>query len=322
MAGNYCVTAAGQTKAKINVSNVFELSLPEPCAVAPTGAITIGDTTTALVFSGASAVGISDLLDGRRKLQISALPSPILSGLQGQAFVVSQSICWGCVVSSFSTEEENFFAILADALPANLPSGESAELYFGYFCANLPINTNPTKNCLLSVEYSPIRQMGTQVKSLTFLVDYVAQVFSTGCTEEDLRRRMYSLNAQPSNDAGYSPAMQAGEDDLIQELRYQLAEKNLTEDDIPATATLRAAHELYAASQMFRISAPETYSELQTQAKHAVEVALRNIWLDTNHDGKIDEKTQNLDGPRGRDMSFGTRRRFGGDFVYFHRRYH
>lgn len=322
MAGNYCVQAAGQTKARVGVENVFELVLPEPVTTAPTGTITIGGTTTALVFSGCAAVEVQELIDGRRVLVLSSDPSPRLSGTQGQAWLVSSSIQWGCTVQSFAKSGQSYRAQLADPLPADIPSGERCYLYFGYWCAALPVQAHGVRNCLLSVEYAPVRQLGQQVRSLSYLVDYVAQVFSTGLTEEDLRRRMYTLNAAPSNDAGYSPAMQAGEDDLIQELRYQLAEKNLTEDDVPATSTLRTAHELYAASQMFRVSAPDTYAELQAQAKHAVEVALRNIWLDANRDGAPDEEPQNLDGPRGRDLSFGRRRRFGVSGVLFDRRYH
>lgn len=322
MAGNYCVTAAGQTKAKVGESNVFELSLPEPVATAPSGSITLGDTTTQLSFAGCSPVAVSSLIDGRRRLALGGEPSPMLSGTQGQAWVVSASICWGCVVQAYSKQGSVYYAHLADPLPAELPSGETCYLYLGYWCAELPVSSTPIKNCLLTVMYSPVRQLGTQSRTLTYLVDYVHQVFATGCTEEDLRRRMYSLNSQPSSDAGFSPAMHAGEDDLIQELRYQLAEKGLTEDDIPASSTLRMAHELYAASQMFRVSHPEIYAELQAQAKHSVEVALRNIWIDSNHNGKPDEPPENLDGPRGRDLSFGYRRRFGSHGLFFDRRYH
>ena len=80
-------------------------------------------------------------------------------------------------------------------------------------------------------------------------------------------------------------ALQAGEDELVMELRQQLMDRGLCEDDIPAAASLRQAHLLYAAAGMFRISDPDTYDRLSSQARKAAQVELRRIWVDDNKDG-------------------------------------
>lgn len=309
MAGNYCVLGAGQVKAKIGVQNVFEVTLPTPCSQAPHGKMTINGVDYALAFEGAQSVVVESLEDGRRKLSLASAPSVKYCGLRGAAWVVSDSVCWPCTVSSFETVNEKTFAVLADSLPCSLPKGESITLQFGYFRASLPVQNEKRKDCLLQIDWEPIEFGGDQERSLTFLVDYVHQVFCTGVTEQDLRRYCFTLNASPSSDAGFSPAIQAGEDDLIFELRLQLADKGLTEDEIPASSVMRQAHILFAAAHLFRISDRDTYTALQSQAKASVEAALRKIWIDEDGDCEPNEPVQNLAGRRGSDLRFGKRKR-------------
>lgn len=306
MAGNYCVSAAGQVKARLGGANIFEVLLPAPVSTPPTGTITIDGTSSPLTFTGQEALSISALSDGRRRLQLASAPTTKLAGKHGAAWVVTDSVCWPCQVASFAADGSQHYAILAEPLAAELPTGETARLFFAYHTAELPVvsEAKPVRDCLLVVDYAD--------RSLTYLVDYVHQVFCTGVTEQDLRRYYYTLSSSPAADAGFSPALQAGEDDLIGELRLQLADRGLTEDDIPASGMLRQAHLLYSAAHMFRLSDAETYRSLAEQAQANVQACLRRLWVDENGDGKPSgQEKQVVERTHGADLRFGVRVKHG-----------
>lgn len=285
MSGNYCITSAGQYKARLGVTCIFELNLPDPCPDAPTGEIIIGDTAHELTWHSSTPVAVSGLSDGRRRLLISAVPQDALAGRHGAASLVTASISWPCTVISYDASQTGAAAILAEPLPAELPPGETAYLVYRYCYTELPIVAEPTRDCLLSVEYTPYTSAQHSAGGLRYLVSYVRQIFTTGVTETDLRAYYYTLSSQPAQDAGFAVALQAGEDELVMELRQQLMDRGLCEDDIPAAASLRQAHLLYAAACMFRISDPDTYDRLSSQARKAAQVELRRIWVDDNKDG-------------------------------------
>lgn len=311
MAGISCVLSAGQVKAIAgeDKDNIFELTLPEPVDSAPTGEITIGDVTQQLTFTGAAPVKVEGLGDGRRKLFLEQLPTTKLAGKHGAAFVVSDSICWSTRVLSYNTEgelgNEVYYAILSEPLPLTLPQGEDIYLYLTYYAATLPSVANPIRNCLLRVEYQPIAKIGSLVQTLTYLVAYVYQIFTTGLTIDDVRSYFQGLGAQPNQDAGFEPAIIAGEDALIDYLREQLAEKGLTEDDIPATTSLRQAHRLFAAAHVFMLTNEQLFANLTTQAKNSARAALRRAWLNENQDGILkDEDVGQVGGNRSKDFGF------------------
>lgn len=311
MAGISCVLSAGQVKAIAgeDKDNIFELTLPEPVENPPVGEITIEGVPTSLAFVGADPVKILGLVDGRRKLVLESLPTPRLAGKHGSAFVVSDSICWSTRVISYSTEGDAnnpvYYAILSEALPLALPTGEEVKLFLSYYAATLPTVTSPTRNCLLRIEYEPFAKIGSLVQTLTYLVNYVYQIFTTGLTIEDVRSYFQGLGAQPSQDAGFEPAIIAGEDALIDFLREQLAEKGLTEDDIPATTSLRQAHRLFAAAHVFMLSNEQLFISLTNQAKQSAKAALRRAWLNENQDGVLkEEDVGQVGGNRSKDFSF------------------
>lgn len=292
MAGNYCVASAGQYKALINTQPVFELDLPYPCEAPPTGQIVFGGVQDDLTFIMQTPVQITALKDGRRKLQIEDLPEEMLAGRHGAASVVSESICWPCRIQSYESPTENTaYAVLAEPLPADLPPGETLYLAFRYIYTELPTKTEPAKNSLLTIEFTPYSSAKRGVSSLTYLISYVRQIFSTGVTETDLRAYYYTLSSQPASDAGISNALQMGEDELVTEIRKQLMDRGLSEDDIPAASALRQAHLLYSAACFFRLSDSDAFDHLIEQARRSCEIEIRRIWVDENNDGKPDDPT-------------------------------
>ena len=287
MSGNYCVASAGQYKARLGVTPLFEINLPDPCPDPPTGSIIIGGEETALTWQGAAPVAVSSLSDGRRRLALANYPPEAFAGRHGAASLVTASIAWPCNVIAYDSTSKA--AILAEPLPFELPEGETAYLVFRYVFCELPVRSEPVRECLLHINYTPYPSAQRSQGGLTFLVAYVRQIFSTGVTETDLRAYYYTLSSQPAQDAGFALALQGGEDELVTELRAQLMNRGLCEDDVPAAASLRQAHLLYSAACMFRISDPDTFDRLIAQAKRATQIELRRIWVDDDNNGKPNE---------------------------------
>lgn len=293
MSGNYCVASAGQYKAKIEQEAIFELDLSDPCPDAPEGEIIIGGETNALTFTMISPVVVSGLSDGRRRLSLESTPLELLAGRHGAASIVSSSVSWPCRVASYDITLDSCDAILAEPLPAELPSGETVYLSYRYVTASLPVVAEPVRDCLLTVDFVPYQAAKRGKSSVTYLVSYVHQIFSTGVTETDLRAYFYTLSSQPASDAGIATALQMGEDLLVTEIRSQLMSRGLTEDDIPAAATLRQSHLDYAVASMFRVSDTDKYHSMCDDAKKLCQAAIREIKIDTKGDG-IPDATLNI----------------------------
>lgn len=306
MSSRVCVECAGQTQAVCGVDNVFELLLPQPSTSAPVGTITIGGVDTALTFSGQEPIAISSMVAGRRALVLQGVPTLQLAGRNGLAWVVTDSICWPCRVQAVSLLGETQAQVtLADALPAALPSGVTASLYFGYWAAILPSRSTPIGGCLIRVTYEPVARIGQPEATLTYLVAYVHQIFDTGLTAPQLRAYFGGSPAAPSDDAGLEPAIAAGLDDLVRELRVRLAERHLTEQDIPAPSALLPAHRLFAAAHMYALTDRDKHDSLRAEARYAVDDTLRHLWIDVDGSGTpTPPDTLNITGLRSRDFAF------------------
>ena len=299
MASRVCVDCAGQTTAVIGDTNLFEVVLPAPSMSVPTGTITIRGVTSALSFDGQQPVSVSTMAPGRRELTLTSAPTTPLTGRNGQAWVVGGSICWGCRVVSISGTT----VYLADALPAALPTG-AISLYFGYWAAELPVQSAPVRNCIIKILYNPVAAVGQQIATLTFQAAYVRQIFDTGLTAAQLRSFFAQSPTAPTSDAGLEPAIAAGLDDLVRHIRVELAEKGLTEDAIPAPSALLPAHRLFAAAHVYALTDRDLHDSLRSEARYAADDAMRHLWVDINGNGSPDGDPMNITGLRSRDFSF------------------
>lgn len=305
MSSRVCVDCAGQTQAVVGAENLFEIVLPQPSLAAPTGSITIRNEDFALQFQGQAPIQITGTGAGRRSLSLAVAPTRSLAGRQGMAWVVSDAIVWPCRVQSFQTENQSTTAILAEALPAVIPVGATANLHFGYWAAALPVQNEPVPGCLIKVHYSPVARVGEPDASLTFLAAYVRQIFDTGLTAPQLREYLAGSPSAPTSDAGLEPAISAGLDDLVRHLRTVLAQDHLTEADIPAPSALRDAHRLFACAQIYAVTNRELHDSLRTEARYAADDALRFLWIDKDGSGKPSKAdTMNITGLRSKDFKF------------------
>lgn len=304
MSSRVCVECAGQTQAVCGVDNIFELLLPQPSTTPPTGTITIQGVDTVLTFSGQDPILVASLAAGRRALALEGVPTTQLAGRTGLAWVVTDSVIWPCRVQSVSVIDSTHSTVtLADALPAALPTGVTAYLYWGYWAATLPVRQSPVGGCLMRVIYSPVARIGQPEATLTYLLAYVHQIFDTGLTAPQLRAFFGGSPAAPSDDAGLEPAISAGLDDLVRELRVRLAERRLTEQDIPAPSALLPAHRLFAAAHLYALTDREKHDSLRSEARYAVDDALRHLWIDVDGSGTpTPPDTTNITGLRSRDF--------------------
>lgn len=305
MASRLCVDSAGQTVAVVGCDNVFELVLPQPSNATPTGTITIRGVDTPLTFTGQEPIEITSLGAGRRSLTLGVAPTVQLAGRTGQAWVVTDSICWSCRVQSYSVDSSATVATLADPLPAVLPSGVTARLFFSYWAATLPVQQAPVAGCLIRVTYQPVARVGQPDATLTFLAAYVHQIFDTGLTPQNMRAFFNGLPSAPTTDAGLEPAISAGLDDLVAHLRVALADRGLTEADVPAPAALLQAHRLYAAAHVYALTNRDLHDSLFRDARAAADAALRHLWVDVDGSGTpTPPDTENITGLRSKDLAF------------------
>lgn len=303
MSSRVCVDCAGQTQAVVGVDNLFEVVLPQPSKTNPTGFITINGIDNTLTFEGQAPVQITATGAGRRSLTLASAPTRALAGRQGMAWVVSDSIVWPCRVQSYQTTADVTDVILAEALPATIPTGATAYLHFGYWAATLPEQTEPVSGCLIKVHYSPVARVGDPDAGLTFLAAYVRQIFETGLTAPQLREYLAGSPSAPTSDAGLEPAISAGLDDLVRHIRTVLAQDHLTEADIPAPSALRDAHRLFACAQIYAVTNRDLHDSLRTEARYAADDALRFLWIDRDGTGKPSKSdTMNITGLRGNDF--------------------
>ncbi len=311
MSSRVCVECAGQTQAVCGADNIFELLLPQPSVTAPIGTLTIQGVDTVLSFGGQDPIQVSSLAAGRRALSLEGVPATQLAGRTGLAWVVTDSIIWPCRVQSVSVIDQTHSTVtLADALPAALPTGVSAYLYWGYWAATLPVRQAPVGGCLMRVTYSPVARIGQPEATLTYLLAYVHQIFDTGLTAPQLRAFFGGSPAAPSDDAGLEPAISAGLDDLVRELRVRLAERHLTEQDIPAPSALLPAHRLFAAAHLYALTDRDKHDSLRSEARYAVDDTLRHLWIDVDGSGTpTPPDTINITGLRSRDFAFARPKR-------------
>lgn len=313
MRSNVCVKSQGQNKALCgaDVVNIFDFDASTPLAEPPSGVLSVGGLPVPVSFEGEDPIKIDALTDGRRKLTLASLPSKALTGARGKAFIVSDQICWECMVQKYSTEGTMVYAYLRDALGATLPVGETCYLYFRHYSAQLPSMEEPTEPLDFAVSYSSLPQFGGNDYSESYYVKYVHHIFFTGITESDVRSYFKSFQPAPSDDEGVGAALTASEDWLAERIGLELRETDMELDDILAPQIFRRAQLFYAAAYAFLLTDTQRYEALKKEAYSAFKAACSQVFFDKDKDGKVSQQDAVTIGRAKMDCSYymGPRRR-------------
>jgi len=306
MRSNVCVRSQGQNKALVgaDVVNIFDYDTPTPLAEPPAGVLTVGGLPVPITFEGEDPIQITALTDGRRKLTLSSLPTRALTGSRGKAFIVSEQICWECIVQKYSTEGTTAYAYLRDALGATLPVGETCYLYFRHYSAQLPPQTEPTEPLDFAISFSGLPQFGGNDFCESYYVRYVHHVFSTGITESDVRAYFKSFQPAPSDDEGVGAALTASEDWLAERIGLELRETDQELDDILAPQIFRRAQLFYAAAYAFLLTDTQRYEALKKEAYSAFKAACSQVFIDRDRDGKVSQQDVTTIGKAKLDCSY------------------
>lgn len=306
MRSNVCVKSQGQNKALVGVDvvNIFDIDVSTPVAQAPSGVLTVDGLPIPVTFEGESPIKINALTDGRRKLTLDSLPTKALTGARGKAFIVSDQICWECIVQKYSTEGTTVYAYLRDALGATLPIGETCYLYFRHFSAQLPSMAEPTEPLDFSVSYTGLSQFGGNDFCESHYLKYVHHIFSTGITESDVRSYFKSFQPAPSDDEGVGAALTASEDWLAERIGLELRETDQELDDILAPQIFRRAQLFYAAAYAFLLTDTQRYEALKKEAYSAFKAACSQVFIDRDKDGKVSQQDATTIGKTKLDCSY------------------
>lgn len=285
MRTNFCSSTHAQSKALIgaDVENVFDFSAPLPLASAPVGRLIDGATVTELPFFGASPSTVTALTDGRRRLEIEGTPPDGLTGAHGEAYIVTDTVCWACTILRYSQiDQTHWSAYLVDALPAQLPAGESCKLYYAYHYTVLPsrLTVTPVDDPLrFEVTYTALEQFGGGDESQIFYLRYVRQIFNTGLTAQELRTAWADFLPSSPTESSINAALSYSEDKLVALLRKELRETDLTEDDVMAPQSFRVCQRLYAYAHMLITTDQSKSDWLSKQAFYEFTDALARVNL-------------------------------------------
>jgi len=292
-------TILGELKFRTGADQTFFWEAPEPCTADALDLVihlSGGDETVSItqVHDDLTVVGQS----GQRVLTLDSAPSDV-GGLQGEfgsawlvtpkdgAFQVNIGRIDG--TSVYLTEE----------LPRSLSLGAAPAngiLIFSVWSGALTsadITGTAERNVAWEIVYDA--SYGSAVpahenKRVFGLLHIVPQPFDTGLTHHMMVRHVRALGEQVNRSAqGYEAAIHAGMEDLILRIRELLTEQSKHEDMIPAGQLLRPAHVAYAIAQIVMFSDTELADAMVVKAEALVDRALRQIFVDANEDGVVDD---------------------------------
>jgi len=318
--GLHVVRQLGDLKARVGVDNTVEWSCPDPVDPAGGGApvmvvhLASGPVSVALTSSG--AITLVSLTDGRRLLTYSGTdPLAGWGGRQGEAWIVTGSVQYPVRVKEIDRTAKTIR--LAEPLGSALPGDDPGSLVPSYYQGEVlaaDVTASLARNVRWTISWEADWTSGGEgvPRQETGLLQIVSQPFGTGVGATDLGAYMRTVGpaSGPSEEA-WESAVEMGEAELILWLREQLAERDLTEDDVPAPQVLRLPHLMFSASSALMISDPDTSATLRLRAQELSALAVRRLWIDSDQDGEVDAgEVQQLGGDRSRDVrstSRGTR---------------
>lgn len=293
------LTALGEVKLRHGVDTLFAWEAPQPISADALDLrvyLSAGTETVALtqIHDDLTVTAISN---DRSVLTItSAANTDGIQGRYGSAWLVTpHDGAFQVNVSRIDGTE----CRLADVLPRHIAVGagdDAATLVFSTWTATLTAaDITPTieRNVLWDVVYeadyggdTPTRPNQRDMG----LLHVVAAMFSTGLTSQMLVRHVRSLGEQVERGSqGYEAVIELALEDLILKIRETLTEQDKNEDQIPVGQLLRPAHVSYTLARIVMMNDLELHDAMVAQGDALVARALRQIWVDADSDGMVDE---------------------------------
>lgn len=306
-------------KARVGVaSQVFEWHSTRPALTTPAPALRIDGAAVTPVALAPTALTIASVRDGRRELVTNAGTAPPagLSGFRGKAWLLSTSDAHEVRVTSWTAGSAGppiVPTVLRISEPlAWEPVLGTATLVWACYQWVIPTAVVATRrqNILWTVDYQTRLGSGLTAEPHreSGLLQVVHQPFSTGVTSRDVSEGLRSIGASAGADQeGWGAQLADSEEFIIAWLRSQLADRGLTEDDVPAPQSLRRAHVCLAGAQALLLTDPEASATLEEKGREALKLAMDRIWLDLDHDGQPDDgEVLQTGGPRRNDFRGST----------------
>jgi hypothetical protein len=316
----YCPRVSGDVKARVGVDNVFEFVAPGPLLIDLTHKVTLtihlagGPVVLDMLAAQPELVdGTTPLSDDRQTIFMAGLSWASRygwAGRNGEGWLVGPN---GAVSLRLADGIDGTVAAdgarLFSPLPWSVALDSTSVVQLSYCQAVLPALTvcaTKTRDVLWTVDYwirhGTNTDLAAQRQQESGLLQVVAQPFGTGVSAADVPRYLRSIGAAPSTELGYEMQLQAAEEELVLWLRSHLAERGLTEDDVPAPQSLRLPHLMLTGAHILAVPDGDTSDRLRARAVELAEMAMRRIWLDQNQDGAVDpDEVQQTGGRRSAD---------------------
>jgi hypothetical protein len=318
---SYAPRHLGDVKARVGTDTVFEWVSHEPLVDSEGATLTVylpsGPVTVALDVQPVEVV--TALSVDRRTLTLDAAGTTVDGGMgrNGEAWLLTATQALPIRI----VDSTGAMLTMAEALPRSVVIDASASVQMSRCEGVLPALTicaAVARDVRWTVDYAVRYGTGTglalMAKRETGILQVVHQPFETGVAPQDVARYLRSIGQAPSSEQGWDIALSAGEEDLILYLRSELAERGLTEDDVPAPQSLRPAHLALTGAYILIATDTDTSTSLRERGYELARQALQRVWLDSDRDGEADEAPVQVGGSRARDFRApsrsGTTRRF------------
>lgn len=288
-----------ESKTRVGEDGLFEWRAPRAVLAAPdvTIAWAAGDEVITLANSGAVAVTAASATD-RTRLTVDDPYSPDFVGDAGAAWLVTDVI--GTVLVRVVSVTDTTVT-LADPLPRSYTPGAADVLIPALWRGTIsaPAAAERDVRWVLPYEYQGSASGTAYKAAVTGVIHAVYQPFSTGIGSDDLAAKLRSIGSVAAGDQGWEAAIAAGEDDLILNIRDDLVNLGLTEDDIVTPQTLGTAHLCYSAAIVIEQTDPARAGLLRERGLEALRLALRRVHLDASKAGTTPQnQVSTLTGPQ------------------------
>lgn len=261
---------------------------------------------------------VIEAASGRTLTASAPVVAPGLAGRHGAAWLVADE---DGPMAVRIVRVDGSSVTLANAPPRPLKAGLSAVLYWATWYGTIPSRATAARNVPLTVSYPSVADgpMDDPVGIDEGMIHWTPVPFSTGLTHDLLcRMRPEIADAVPDREQDFGGLLEDAEDELITEMRRQLAPLGLYEDDLVARppalrlvhADLCCAHFFGLAGQAeaYRARAIGLLTEDGSRVGGMLSSAMQGVAISATHEGPPDSERTQVTGPRTSDAggSFGT----------------